>query len=337
MITVRGLPILTDEIEILQIIRERVLLEQGRHILRKIKRSGNNIMVCCPVHSDGQEKKPSCGISTVERKGHPAGTFNCFSCEEKGTFELFVAKCFGRNDASWGQKWLIDNFITGETYERPDISLDFNRNNVFKKIEKPKYITEEELSKYRYYHPYMWERKLTPEIVEKYDIGYQKDFRFEYKENGITKFLAPQEVLTFPVKDEKGNCLFVSRRAIHNKTFFLPLNIEKPVYGIYELPENCKTVVICESVFNALTCVAYGIPAVALFGTGNFYQHEILNKLPIRQYIIGLDPDRAGNTGTQKLKQNLKNKILTKLNIPVGKDINDLSKEEFLSLSECYL
>lgn len=141
MIVVRGLPILADEMEILQTTKERVYQEQGRQILRKMRRSGNNIMVCCPVHSDGQEKKPSCGISIVERKGHPPGTFNCFACEEKGTFELFVAKCFGYDDASWGQKWLIDNFITGESYERPDISMDFGRNDVFKPIKKAVYVS----------------------------------------------------------------------------------------------------------------------------------------------------------------------------------------------------
>lgn len=336
MLTVRGLPILVDEVDILYTIREQVLQQQGREILRKIKRSGNNIMVCCPCHNEGQERKPSCGISIVERKGHPAGTWNCFACGEKGTFELFVSKCFGQESPYWGEKWLLDNFITGDSFERPDIPMDTSRGNILtQKKEKIQYVSEEELASYRFYHPYMWKRKLTPEVVEKYDVGYQKDYVvFEDPKTGYKK---TDEVLTFPVRDEKGNCLFVSRRSIQGKSFYLPQNIQKPVYGIYELPENCDTIVICESVINALTCATYNIPALALFGTGDEFQYGVLNHLNCRHFILGLDPDRAGNKGTYKLKNALKSRMVTKLLLPKDKDINDLTKEEFFSLKEVYV
>ena len=339
MITVRGIAIYVDELEILQTIKQQVYEQQGREILRKIKKSGNNIQVCCPVHNNGQERKPSCGIVTVDRKGYPAGTFNCFSCGVKGTFDYFVSKCFQKDDVSFGTKWLLDNFVSGDFYARKLPQITLQRPNVLNLV-KPKvnYVSEEELATYRYYHPYMWQRKLTPEIVEKYDVGYQKDFVLVTKnDDGTEKTWPPIECLTFPVRDKDGNCLFVSRRAIYDKNFFLPPNLEKPVYGIYELPENCSQVVICESVFNALTCVAYGVPAVALFGTGDDNQYNILNKLPVKHYILGLDPDKAGNKGTWKLKRNLQNKILSKLVIPYGKDINDLSYEEFIRLPQIYI
>lgn len=328
MFFVRGMPILVDEVEILNTIKQQVYEQQGREILRKIKRSGNNIMVCCPVHNEGQERRPSCGILTTQVKDKPAGTYNCFACHSAGSFEMFVAQCFQSNDPSFGAKWLMDNFVTGETYERPDLNIDFSRDT--KKKENITFVTEEELSKYRYYHPYMWKRKLTKEIVEKYDIGYQKDYVF-------SEDWKPTEVITFPVRDKNGNCLFVARRSIYGKTFFLPQNIEKPIYGIYELPKNCNNVVICESVFNALTCVAYGRPALAMFGTGDSNQYEVLNNLPIRHYTLGLDPDKAGTSGTYKLKRALKGKLLTKLVIPTGKDINDLSYQEFIVLPEIFI
>lgn len=339
MLEVRGMPIFVDEMEILQTIREQVLQEQGREILRKMKKSGNNIQVCCPVHNDGQERKPSCGISLVPRNGYPAGTFNCFSCGVKGTFDYFVTKCFQRNDVAFGTKWLLDNFVSGESYERCPLPIKADRIDILN-YTKPKinYVSEQELATYRFYHPYMWKRKLTPEVVEKYDVGYQKDFVLKTKnDDGTEKCWPPVECLTFPVRDKDGNCLFVSRRAIYNKNFFLPPNIEKPVYGIYELPDNCMDVVICESVFNALTCVAYGVPALALFGTGDENQYKVLNSLPVRHYILGLDPDKAGAKGTWKLKKNLKGKLLTKLILPYGKDINDLSYEEFISLQQIYI
>lgn len=327
MFEVRGLPILVDDIEVIRTIRQQVYEQQGREILSKIKQSGNNIMVCCPYHNNGQEKKPSCGILTVARNGHNSGTYHCFACHDEGSLAKFVARCFEKEDESFGEKWLLENFVTGELYERPDLNIDFSRN---KKQHTINYVTEEELSKYRFYHPYMYKRKLTNEVIEKYDVGYQKDFVF-------SEGWKPTEVITFPVRDINGKCLFVSRRSIYGKTFFLPQDIEKPVYGIYELPKDCKDVIICESVINALTCVAYGRPAVALFGTGSPYQIEQLNKLSVRHYILALDPDKAGEKGTYKLKRGLKGKLLTKLVVPTGKDINDLSYEEFLSLPEIYI
>lgn len=62
-----------------------------------------------------------------------------------------------------------------------------------------------------------------------------------------------------------------------------------------------------------------------------------MNKLPIKHYTLGLDPDKAGAKGTWKLKHGLKNKLLTKLVLPTGKDINNLSYEEFIRLQEIYI
>ena len=327
MFEVKGIPILIDEVEILKELRQQVYLQQNREILRKIKPSGDNIMICCPIHNNGQERNPSCGILTSS-KGRRAGTVHCFACGYTDSLEGMISKCFGYdNDSSFGENWLLENFVSMETYQRPDLIVDFSRDNKKSVIQ---YVTEEELCKYRYYHPYMFKRKLTKEVIDKYDVGYQKDYVHE--ENWY-----PTEVITFPVKDENGNCLFVSRRAIHNKTFFLPKNMDKPVYGIYELPKNCNEVIICESVINALTCVVYGRPALALFGTGDGYQYNILNNLPIRKIVLALDPDKAGNKGVYRLKNSLRGKILSKLIIPPGKDINDLSLQEFQALKEIFL
>ncbi len=71
---------------------------------------------------------------------------------------------------------------------------------------------------------------------------------------------------------------------------------------------------------------------MALFGTGSKNQYDILNRSGIRKYILALDGDNAGRNGTKKLISNLKNAIITILDVPNGKDVNDLTKEEFDSL-----
>jgi DNA primase len=114
----------------------------------------------------------------------------------------------------------------------------------------------------------------------------------------------------------------------------MPLDVTKPVYGLYELPDNCKSVIVCESCFNALTCWVYGKPAVALLGTGDPYQINQLKQLGVNEFILALDPDDAGIKGTKRLKRALgSNAICWEIEgIPEGKDINDLTLEEFNNL-----
>ena len=80
-----------------------------------------------------------------------------------------------------------------------------------------------------------------------------------------------------------------------------------------------------------MTCVRHGYEAVALFGTGNSLQIQQLKELGVRRFIIALDPDEAGQRGTQKLSRALRgNACISEMKgIPSGKDLNDLTDEEF--------
>ena len=44
-----------------------------------------------------------------------------------------------------------------------------------KEVETKSYITEEQLDKYRYTHPYLYKRGLTDEDIYKYDLGYDNN------------------------------------------------------------------------------------------------------------------------------------------------------------------
>ena len=314
MFVVDNFPILVDEVDVIRTLRDQLA---ARGIIRfaKINRTANNIMVSCPFHKDGQERHPSCGILTVKRGDKPAGTYNCLACGARGTLEEFVSGCFGYSDkGAYGRKWLLKNFITYETTTR-EVLLDFSRES---DAPKPaEYVTEAELDSYRYTHPYMYRRKLTDAIIEKFDIGYDKK----------------RDCITMPVRDESGRTLFVATRSVKGKSFLYPPDSIKPVYGLYELKGvNYDELYVCESQINALTCWVYGKYGVALLGTGTTFQYEQLRNLPCRKLILALDPDKAGWKGYYKLKKALTNKIIYKAAIPYGKDVNDLSKEEFLNL-----
>ena len=230
-----------------------------------------------------------------------------------------ISRCFGINDlGQYGLNWLKNNFL-GEIINSRKFGIDLARGNDQQVLTE--FVSDKELNSYRFYHEYMFKRKLTEEVIEKFDIGYDKN----------------TNCITFPVKDENGNCLFVARRSVISKFFNYPNNVEKPVYGLYELPKDCDEVIICESMINALTCYVYGKPAVALNGTGTDYQINQLKKSNIRKFILALDPDVAGRKGAANLRKHLAPyKIITEYKIPEGKDINDLTEEEFKNLKEIF-
>ena len=315
--------ILDDTQDILIELRKQLELNGVKRFAKFID-SGNNIQTNCPFHKEGQERKPSFGINKN------TGECHCFGCGWSGTLSEMISNCFGKDDlGAYGNKWLIRNFLSVAVESRPDIDVDFCRR---KKItsETKKYISEQELDSYRCTHPYMYKRKLTDEIIDLFDIGYDKS----------------TECITFPNRDINGNCLFIARRSVKTKFFNYPQDVEKPVYGLYECNICAKTIknwfpdeiIICESMIDALTCWVYGKYAVALNGTGNENQFKTLRNMPNRKFILATDMDEAGLKARERIRQSLGNKLVTEYvwDINVAKDINDMSEEYFDSLKEVF-
>lgn len=313
-------------------------------LIRLGRRTGRWHQLHCPFHNDGQEKKPSCGCSleteTANGITYYAGQFHCFSCSASYSFGRGIKEILRIKGTSLEAHPTLQKYVDGNTQVSeedklvsPDvyasIMAKYAAEDVRSKmlVNKTKYVSEEELARYRFTVPYMYERKLTDPVIIKYDVGVDMNFIPPGRKK-------PLPCITFPVRDIEGRTLFFCRRSIEGKFFNYPEGVEKPVYGVYELPEGCKEVIVCESVFNALTSVVYGHPAVALLGTGNSMQIEQLKRLGVNNYVICLDNDEAGRKGTAKLKKALsKSGFVWTMTVPEGKDVNDLSYEEFI---ECY-
>ena len=309
------------------------LYTKGINRFAYFRRNGDNVQCPCPFHKNGQERKASFGVNGNLNKCH------CFTCGWSGGIEDMISELFGFVDSKYGKRWLIKRFNTIEIESRPNIleGVNYTRFNITndsilditrparnkKRIEEnQQYITEEELDKYRYIHPYLYERGLTDEIIERFDIGYDRD----------------RECITFPIRDIEGNCVFVATRSVKTKFFGLPQGLEKPLYQAYRFTQgDYKEAYICESFLNCLTLWKYDLPAIAMIGTGNHKQYEILEKLPVRSYILAFDPDEAGRKATERFKKNVKGKILKEIIYEEeGKDINDL-QEKFLQLKTTFL
>lgn len=320
MLTTNGLVVAAEVTEILIELRKQ-LAEQGIYYFEKMVDSGKDVMTQCPYHKAGQERRPSSGFRKED------GMFHCFACGETHSFTEVINHCFGQPTNSYfGRKWLIDNFVITKVEER---KLDLNLSREPQPSEYYQtLVPEEELDSYRYYHPYMRKRGLTDDIIERFDIGYDKR----------------TDSITFPVRDVAGGCKFVAKRSVKFKRFDLPKGVDKPLYGEYELYRVLRNsdfalfneIYVCEGLFDCLRLWCNGKYAVAGFGClFSDSQIEALENLPTRKLIFALDNDKAGIAATERLKRLVSGKIMTTVILPEGrKDIGECTDEEIMNLRE---
>lgn len=333
-------------VELIDVIKKlrSELQASGVERFYKIIDSGDDIMTCCPYHKDGQERRPSCGIRKSD------GLLHCLACGKTVGLDEMIANCLGYNDPLVGYRWLTSNFLTVEVNEREAITLDLARNNVSNtrnvldsaNTDKHNlFVTEEELDSYRYTHPYVYKRGLTDEIIELFDIGYDKK----------------TDSITFPVRYwgsiNFGACMFVARRQVKTKRFDIPKGVEKPLYGTYEIWNmltqdyfsdkkegiiGVEEVYVCEGLFDALRLWCNGKCAVAGFGClFSDYQLTQLEGLPTRKLVLATDADKAGLEARQKIRKAVKNKLITEVILPKGrKDIGECTDEEIQNLQEVF-
>ena len=265
-------------------------------------------MVQCPYHKFGQERHPSAQFRESD------GFFYCHNCKEAHSLPVVITHCLNID----GKTWLLENFDGDITENR---HVDFNLPT---KIQpKSHYIDKKILDNYRFTHPYMFERKLTLDVIRKFDIGYDKE----------------NDCLTFPNKDEFGNILFIATRSVKTKYFHYPSGVNKPIYGLYEIYREIKhgvqinEVYVCESMLDSLRLWAIGKYAIALNGTGSSYQYDIIKKSSLRNLILATDNDDAGKRAREKFKKHVTNKLIKELDYnSYGdcKDVNEMTDEQIL-------
>lgn len=287
--------------------------DYGRTLFRRTKSLGSNMQFSCPFHGNGMENHPSCGMSRdITYSGTrliEAGTVHCFTCGYTAKLNEFISDLFNRKDGGfYGNQWLKRNFLSGEEQVRPLLDLGLRKGTERGKRSYP-IIPESELDKYRWIHSYMYKRKLTDEIIELFDVGYDK----------------LNDCITMPVRDMDGNTVFFNRRSVGQKFHKYGESDPKTefLYGAYEVLkyrerfEDSSKLYVTESAINCLTLWTLGIPAVALMGVGGGNQFELLKKMPFRTIVLALDPDEPGYKASCKIRQRLsKDKVVYFLNYP---------------------
>lgn len=307
-----------EPMELMEFLRQYFFIQNNIELFKVLRPNRDNIQTNCPFHKEGQERKPSFGVNAKINKCH------CFTCGWAGSIQKMISDILGwDDDGKMGLRILKKTFDTTTIEHRKDIIKPsmIQRNKTTK--QKTKFVDNK---KVRELNNTFWQSKDAIEYIRKrgFDDVADKDL-LQMFEVGYDWEKAK---IIFPVRELNGDCVFLAGRSIYNKFFTLPDEVDKPVYaaglfsgGVYD------TCYITESFFNCWTLWKYKMPAVALMGTGSQKQIEILNKLPVREYILALDPDGAGNKGKARLVKGLKNKLLWELDYKDCRDINELGSE----------
>ena len=97
------------------------------------------------------------------------GFLHCFTCNTSCSLEQMISRCFGKDDlGQYGLNWLKNNFL-GDIIQQRSIYINTDRK-VIKNDFRGQYVDEKELNQYRYYHDYMFQRKLNEKVIEIFDI-----------------------------------------------------------------------------------------------------------------------------------------------------------------------
>lgn len=315
------MPIVVDNKQIETSVRsilemlQQCLIASGIDRLADIEYKQQNATVTCPIHKNGHENTPSCNVLLTDKGDNSAGTVHCFGCGYRANMVRFVADCLDISYRS-AKEWLLNCCDYSFVEDKRDVPV-FDEHAPLNNYDTLPKITIEQLKSYDYVHDYMFKRKLTWDVINKYEVGYSPE----------------EDCLTFPVYVD-GECLFVAKRKVPYKRFIMPAIFPKPVYGLDYIKGN--DVIVCESIINALTATSYGYEAIALFGTGSQHQYEVLNNTGIRRFILMFDGDEAGWRGAERFMMNV-DAITVNVHMPEGRDVNDLSKEDFDCLLSNYL
>lgn len=290
--------------------RLRVTITNGK--LKDVVSKTEYIMVTCPHHKDGREARPDCGIYIGEDQARTYGFAHCFACSWAVDFVTFVKECFESSE-DYAKKWLISNY---GKLAKNRISLGAPIN-IAKKV-AIKTIDTEVLDDMASWCPYLAKRGISRATCTKFGVKYD----------------AEKRQVVFPCYDEQGRFIIMAKRSVDTKFFHMDDGIEKPVYCLNNIiANNIKTAVITEGPFDCLSANEYGFPAIATLGTPSLDQIRKINASCISTLYLMFDNDDAGKKFTEFLKARLNKRILLiEVKIPFGKkDINDLSKDEFIT------
>ena len=285
-------------------------------------RRGRNYVCSCPFHS---EKTPSCTIFTDTQN------FYCFGCGAGGDVITFIMKienltfpeavkllaqragmevpAYGSKDSGYAKR-------KTRIYEMNRIAANYYFTNLFKGKDKTGL-------------QYFANRKLTPQTIKKYGLGYASDSWNELTDllrskgysdeemadawlagmkNGRTFDMFRKRVM-FPIVDLRGNIIGFGGRVLDDSQPKYLNTGKTPVFdkgsNLFSMNfaknSNAKRLILCEGYMDVIAVNQAGFEnVVATLGTAITPDQARLISHYAEEVIVAYDSDGAGQKATQK-------------------------------------
>ena len=285
-------------------------------------RRGRNYVCSCPFHS---EKTPSCTIFTDTQ------SFYCFGCGAGGdviTFTMkienldfseavkLLAQRSGMEVPEYGQK--DSGYAKRKTriYEMNRLAANFFYTNLFKGPDKTGL-------------QYFASRKLTPQTIKKYGLGYASDSWNALTDHLRSKGYTDDEIVDawlagskngrifdmfrkrvmFPIIDLRGNIIGFGGRVLDDSQPKYLNTGKTPVFdkgsNLFSMNfaknSNAKRLILCEGYMDVIAVNQAGFDnVVATLGTAITPDQARLISHYAEEVIVAYDSDGAGQKATQK-------------------------------------
>jgi DNA primase len=293
-----------------------------------LKKRGRNHLGLCPFHS---EKSPSFTVSPEKKLWH------CFGCQESGDLISFLQK--------------IDNLTFKEaieniaSYAGIELERTESKNSGFSsendKLKETlrdllvysREFFKQQLSQSKGETDYLTKRGLSPEIIQKYNVGYSpnnNDLLTVLKNHGFSDsdiksagmgvlsekgylYSRFRERIMFPISDHLGRIVGFSGRVLPanqspakyiNSEETLIFNKRSVLYGLDQAKKHVNKagfIIVTEGFFDALMIIDNGFPnTIASMGTALTENHIRLLSRMTKSIILAFDNDGAGQKAAQK-------------------------------------
>ena len=274
----------------------------GEYLVLKGINTASVFRCFSPTHED---KHPS---MSFYKKGNIC---NCFACGEKYNIFSLVGMEYNLKGFKEQKEKVIELYknreliqdVNATIYSKKNIEIILNSTIQEKKIEEKKIYPEF----YYYYRDckkrisetdYLQKRGISKEVQDKYNIGYDTDFK-----EGKMKF--PIQAIIIPISKDSYTV-----RNINSASKFRYTKVgEAAIFNYWELEQNRKdTFYIVEGEIDALSIIEAGRKAIAL---GSVKEVNLLvNKLKEdkfnNKFILMLDNDEKGKMWQEILYTKLK-------------------------------
>jgi 5S rRNA maturation endonuclease (ribonuclease M5) len=284
-----------------------------------LTRKGSDFLIRCPDHAGGNERTPSFVINGDDSKRFKLGAGHCFSCGANYKSWHETLNRLGGGDASLASNADVMDL---QVY---DITKGFRKS-----IKEGSGFKKSEIAEIRASKPWPKDRNwrgIPGKTLVKIKARLSTN-KFGYDRLFIPAYVGGKlKGGVFANIKKHGKRNYFNMSGDWANLILVFIDYVKDTFG-----DDLDTIVIVEGPRDALRLLSWGIPAVAMLGTGhavNPNKFDLLSSLDLKSVVLAFDGDDAGRSAYRAAKETLKKEYkVYRVKFPEGEDVCSVGEEK---------